>query len=90
MASLARECGINADQSSAWVRQYERAASRGVVEMQAPSFVEVSTNAAPPAPAPAPPPAMNVQARLPNGVVIDLRGCDAQQAGNLIDVLGRL
>ena len=88
MASLARECGINADQSSAWVRQYERAASRGVVEMQAPSFVEVSTNAAPPAPAP--PPAMNVQARLPNGVVIDLRGCDAQQAGNLIDVLGRL
>jgi len=88
MASLARECGINADQSSAWVRQYERAASRGVVEMQAPSFVEVSTNAAPPAPAP--PPAMIVQARLPNGVVIDLRGCDAQQAGNLIDVLGRL
>ena len=38
MASLARECGINANQSSAWVRQYERAASRGVVEMQAPSL----------------------------------------------------
>ena len=86
MARLARECGINANQLSAWVRQYERAASRGVVEMQAPSFVEVSVNAAPPAPALA----MNVQARLPNGVVIDLRGCDAQQAGNLIEVLGRL
>ena len=86
MARLARECGINANQLSAWVRQYERAASRGVVEMQEPSFVEVSINAAPPASAPA----MNVQARLPNVVVIDLRGCDAQQAGNLIEVLGRL
>jgi transposase len=86
MARLARECGINANQLSAWVRQYERAASRGVVQMQAPSFVEVSINAAPPASAPA----MNVQARLPNGVVIDLRGCDAQQASNLIEVLGRL
>ncbi|MBC7957490.1 MAG: transposase, partial [Cytophagales bacterium] len=31
MAKLARECGINANQLSAWVRQYERAASRGVV-----------------------------------------------------------
>ena len=86
MARLARECGINANQLSAWVRQYERAASRGVVQMQAPSFVEVSINAAPPAPAPA----MNVQARLPNGVVIDLRGCDAQQASNFVEVLGRL
>jgi transposase len=86
MARLARECGINANQLSVWVRQYERAASRGVVEMQEPSFVEVSINAAPPAPAPA----MNVQARLPNGVVIDLRGCDTQQASNLIEVLGRL
>ena len=86
MAKLARECGINANQLSAWVRQYEKAASRGVVEMQAASFVEVSVNAAPPAPSLA----MNVQARLPNGVVIDLRGCDAQQAGNLIEVLGRL
>lgn len=88
MARLARECGINANQLSAWVRQYERAASRGVVEMQAPSFVEVSINAAAPSAAPAP--AMNVQARLSNGVVIDLRGCDTQQVSNLIEVLGRL
>ena len=88
MARLARECGINANQSSAWVRQYERAVSRGVVEMHEPSFVEVSINAAAPAAAPAP--AMIVQARLPNGVVVDLRGCDTQQASNLIEVLGRL
>ena len=47
MARLARECGINANQLSAWVRQYERAASRGVVEIQAPSFVEFSVNAGP-------------------------------------------
>lgn len=84
-AGLARECGINANQLSAWLRRYEKAA-RGVVEMQAPSFVEVSINAASQAPAPA----INVQARLPNGVVIDLRGCDTQQASNLIAVLSRL
>ncbi len=57
--------------------------------MQAPSFVEVSINGVTSA-SPAPAPAMNVQARLPNGVVIDLRGCDAQQASKLIEVLGRL
>lgn len=32
---------------------------------------------------------MNVQARLPTGVVLDLGGCDLQQAGELIEALGR-
>lgn len=32
-AGLVRECGINANQLSAWLRQYEKAVSRGVVEM---------------------------------------------------------
>jgi transposase len=31
-----------------------------------------------------------LQARLPNGVVVDLHGCDFAQAGQLIDALGRL
>lgn len=35
-------------------------------------------------------PAMSVHARMPNGVVIDLRGCDLAQAGPLIEALGRL
>jgi transposase len=33
---------------------------------------------------------MSVHARMPNGVVIDLRGCDLAQAGQLIEALGRL
>jgi transposase len=33
---------------------------------------------------------LDVQARLPNGVVVDLRGCGLQQAGQLIEALGRM
>jgi len=33
---------------------------------------------------------MNVQARLPNGVVVDLQGCDLWEAGHLLEALGRL
>jgi len=35
-------------------------------------------------------PTMSLQARLCNGVVIELRGCDLAQAGELIEALGRL
>jgi transposase len=38
----------------------------------------------------APAPTMSVHARMPNGVVIELRGCDLAQAGQLIEALGRL
>jgi len=33
---------------------------------------------------------MNVQARLPNGVVVELQGCDMHKAGQVIEALGRL
>ena len=33
---------------------------------------------------------MNLQARLPNGVVFDLRELDVQQAGVVIEALGRV
>ena len=33
---------------------------------------------------------LDVQARLPNGVLIDLRGCDVEQAGRVIETLGSL
>jgi transposase len=33
---------------------------------------------------------VTVQARLPNGVVVDLGGCDLRQASQLIEALGRL
>ncbi|WP_284620577.1 hypothetical protein [Aquabacterium humicola] len=37
-----------------------------------------------------PTPTMSVQVRLPNGVVIDLRGCDSTQACQMIEALGSL
>ena len=33
---------------------------------------------------------MCLQARLPNGVVLDLRECDLRQAGVVIEALGRV
>jgi transposase len=33
---------------------------------------------------------VDLQARLPNGVVVDLRGCGLQQASSLLEMLGRM
>ena len=33
---------------------------------------------------------MQLQARLPNGVVVDLVGCDLPQVCQLVEALGRL
>jgi transposase len=33
---------------------------------------------------------MSLQARLPNGVVLDLRECDLRHAGEVIAALGRV
>ena len=33
---------------------------------------------------------LGLQARLPNGVVVDLRECDLRQAGEVIEALGRV
>lgn len=101
MAKLARDCGVNANQLNSWMRQHERAlntrasalnagasASTGeVVEVPAAVFVPVQIEETAPA---QPACTISLQARLPNGVVLDLRGCDLQHAGQLIDALGRL
>ena len=93
LAKVARKCGINANVLSNWMRQHERAnavppAARGeVVEMAAAAFVPVQLEPARPEPVMT---SLNVQARLPNGVVLDLGGCDLEQAGKLIEALGRL
>lgn len=93
MAKLARACGVNANQLNSWVRQHERAqvgVARGVsgevVEVRAAAFVPVQIEQSAPAPACT----ISLQARLPNGVVVDLGGCDLQQASQVIDALGRL
>lgn len=91
VAKLARECGVNANQLSTWVRQHERgkvpAPQAQLAQAPAEAFVPVTI-----APAPTPPAesALDLQARLPNGVVVDLRGCDLEQASRLVEALGRL
>lgn len=91
VAKLARECGINANLLSTWVRQQERknapAAPAQVVQVPTPAFVPLAIE---PATAPPNEAALDLQARLPNGVVVDLRGCDLDQAGRLVEALGRL
>ncbi len=94
IAKLARECGVNANQVNSWVRLHERKmakdrSSNEEVLIPAPAFVPVHIDAAPATSAQAPV-SMDMQARLPNGVAIDLRGCDVQQASSLIEMLGRL
>lgn len=93
VSRLAREVGVNANQLSRWVREHgerRRAIAVKAAEVSAPmqtAFVPVPIEAVA---AVALTPAMSVQARLPNGVVLDLGGCDLQQAGQLIEALGRM
>lgn len=94
VAKVARECGINANQLSTWIRVYQSQAiapiaGQEVGELARPAFVPVQIQATPAA---VQPPAADVglQARLPNGVVVDLRGCDMQQACSVLEMLGRL
>ena len=94
VSRLARECGINANQLSRWIREHSQRRQRAVAVSppQGPAFVAVSVQAAAPTMPGDSPPAvgMNLQARLPNGVVFDLRDCDLHQAGVVIEALGRL
>jgi transposase len=100
VSRLARECGINANQLSRWIREHSQRRQRAVAVSppQGRAFVAVPISAAEPVPMPMPvvtgdsPPAgrMNVQARLPNGVVVDLREVDVLHAGELIEALGRV
>jgi transposase len=93
LAKVARACGVNANQLASWVRQYERSVTQSsspggeIVEAQASNFVPVRIE---PAEQAAAEPVVNLQARLPNGVVLDLRGCDLGQACSVIEALGRL
>ena len=93
LAKVARACGVNANQLASWVRQYERSVAQSsspggeIVEAQASSFVPVRIEATEQAAAE---PVVNLQARLPNGVVLDLSGCDLGQACSVIEALGRL
>ena len=96
VSRLARECGINANQLSRWVREHSQRRQRAVAVSASPreAFVTVpiaagapmsrATNAGPTAAR------MCLQARLPNGVVVDLRECELAQVSEVIKALGSL
>ena len=94
VSRLARECGVNANQVSRWLRERGQGRRRAAVVRPAPApFVAVPVLPAPPSPAgrsndgDAP---MSLQARLPNGVAVDLCGLDPRHVGHVIQALGRL
>lgn len=97
VSRLARECGVNANQVGRWIREHghggrTRKAVASVVPTPAP-FVEVPVLPASPSrtrSGAAIAAVMDVQARLPNGVAIDLRGIELHNVGEVIEVLGRL
>ena len=97
VSRLARQCGINANQLSRWVREHGERRQRAVVPSPGTAreaFIALPIRAA----TPAIPVSddkrqaerMNLQARLPNGVVFGLRELDVQQAGGVIEALGRV
>ena len=96
VSRLARECGVNANQVGRWLRENGQGRRRVAVAGAAPK--SASFVALPVLPAPAMPtafdgrvaPAMSLQARLPNGIAVDLRGLDMQHVGEVIEALGRL
>ena len=76
------------------LRLYERQLAKSetpiegdVVEAKTPAFVALDIAAVCQEVASS---SMDMQARLPNGIVVDLRGCDMQQALAMVEALGRL
>lgn len=99
VSRLARECGVNANQVGRWLREHGQVSRHKVVAVAPPAsgaFVAMPVVAATAAPASRDEEAvreMSLQARLPNGVAIDLRGVQARNVGEVIEVieaLGRL
>ena len=96
VARLARDCGVNAYQVARWLREHSQGAVRAGRASRAPAspaFMAVPVVRSTPAPAGLAEGAaaqLVMQARLPNGVALDLRGVDPRHIGEVIEALGRL
>lgn len=96
VSRLARDCGVNANQVGRWLREHGKGRRRTAVASAPPAsstFVSVPVFSAPAAPArrdSAGEDDIVLQARLPNGVAIDLHGVHARQIVEVIEALGRL
>jgi transposase len=92
VSRLARECGVNANQVGRWLREHGRGGRvRKAVGSAVPAPAAFVAIAVPPAS-----PirvqgdddnvaVMDMQARLPNGVAIDLRGVQVRHVSEVID-----
>jgi len=96
VARLARDCGVNANQVARWLREHSQGGHRPAAAGRAaapPAFMAVPvvrstlTQAGLAEGAAA---QLVMNARLPNGVAIDLRGVDPRRIGEVIEALGRL
>lgn len=96
VSRLARECGVNANQLSRWVREHSQRLQRSLTVSAAasPAFVAVPLEATAPMPLASvdesPVVRLALQAQLPNGVVVELRECELHQATEVIEALGRV
>jgi len=95
VSRLAREFGINTNQVTRWLREHGHG-SRTHTAIARVTPASTAFVAVPVAPrldmsgAGAAPTMLHLQARLPNGVSVDLQGVDAEHVGQLIEALGRL
>jgi transposase len=96
VSRLAREVGINANQLSRWVREHSQRRQRAVAMSPSPrqAFVAAAIESSALMPRATNDNAtavrMCLQARLPNGVVVDLRECGLPQVAEVIEALGRV
>lgn len=87
VAKIARECGVNANQLATWIRLDEKAQLAAPQASPALSFVPVHIE--PTASEAAARSPVELQARLPNGVLVELRS-DVAHVAALIEALGGL
>jgi len=93
VSRLARECDINANQVSRWLREHAQRRKGALIARSAPvtsPFVAVPVLPTRTVKRVNDAVAMSLQARLPNGVTIELRGADLRELGEVIQALGRL
>lgn len=97
VSRLARECGVNANQVGRWLRERGQGRRQTTAPRAAPAasaaFVTVPVVSRPVTPADhddGDVSAISLQARLPNGVAVDLLGLDPRHIGEVLETLGRL
>lgn len=95
VSRLAREVGINANQVSKWIRDHGQQRKRAAVVTSPPlsPFVAVPVLRTPVGRVVGEASStreISLQARLPNGVTIELRGVGSRQIEDVIQTLGRL